>query len=427
MSQNLNNPWLCRVIADPNTQLDAENKSGYRVQVIELSEHKDPLDKEYPVCCEISDKEYVMRAAFSRKILRQFEKKHGQSVLHYRGMIIQIKAFKLELYDPSGAQHSPAKCPATVRASGGPQFWLLITKFEHLGGEGNSVFGESRFVRKHPQVRERLKSLATPPEPQEEKDDDLHSAQKSPVPQAIGRNGPEPEEKESQGELQLRKKQRCNPAPSSPAFLPPPTLAPPTAPPALQPARQAGERQRTLDSSTGAPTVGHVPFLGDMEAAWEFESMWQTLAIQQACIPFMPFHGQLLERPHVTVTTPRVVDTTVSPVVARINGTAMAPAPLQHPSKQRGFNPANIRARGSNQLTTSKHLDDLGGLLSNPDDMLVSADHMMNRFYGTVMSSPQAEAADDTEAETDQRAIDASVYMANSIQWASESAVVINK
>ncbi|KAJ1730550.1 hypothetical protein LPJ61_002949, partial [Coemansia biformis] len=186
MSQVLTTPWLSGLFKQ-GIPLDVDHyKLGRRVQMFHFVRHPPPGEKSdsgaarggkepYPVTCEISDKHNFIRAAITKRSLRGFENAREQPIETMGGMVVNIDAFRLMLYDGEAAEppdsgdrrkskKHPGKspistCPKRIRDAGKPQFWIVITKFSYLGAEGNAIFDEPRYILTEPCVRERMAEL----------------------------------------------------------------------------------------------------------------------------------------------------------------------------------------------------------------------------------------------------------------------------
>ncbi|KAJ2495135.1 hypothetical protein IWW47_004227 [Coemansia sp. RSA 2052] len=289
MARNLSKPWLREIIGDSGTVLCADLKDVGRVQVFSFAIGSNNLS------CEISDSEDFIVAAFTKKAVSAFEQKHGRSLPSATGAVVHIKACSLRLHlphPPSSQSFCPAPdngmCPRSICALSRPQFWVLISAFAYVGGDGNSVFGQPHNVNFRDMVSfklERLDAATAPP-----------AAIATPtsakrVASAAAAIVADTESLPPVGspEKQTRKRQKSC---SADAALSPRLNAPHMS-------------RRTSARVIALPALGDVPFIDDMKSAWECQSLWSTLAIQQASVPLMPIRGLASPRPRPNIPQPQ--------------------------------------------------------------------------------------------------------------------------
>ncbi|KAJ2888250.1 hypothetical protein GGI21_006750, partial [Coemansia aciculifera] len=171
-------------------------------------------------------------------------------------------------------------CPQSICALSRPQFWIRVSSIAYVGGDGNSVFGEPCNVNFRDAVSFKLERLcATVPPPSSVVTTPLSAKRvastDTPVSAAAVVEQP----------LKRKKSSSANNAPTCPRSNAPHTS------------------RRTSTRAIALPALGDVPFIDDMKSAWECQSLWSILAIQQASIPLMPIHGLSKSQPQPTSTT----------------------------------------------------------------------------------------------------------------------------
>ncbi|KAJ2629938.1 hypothetical protein H4R22_003020, partial [Coemansia sp. RSA 1290] len=126
-----------------------------------FSEHPPPKDPSIvPVTCEVSDRFNYMRAGLTRKSIKAFKKSNNKDIAFMEGAIIQVKTFQLKLYKHSKSRDKQPDCPERISKVNKSQFWMLITSFTYLGGEGNAIFDQPQHIDNDPRVAEKLLLLA---------------------------------------------------------------------------------------------------------------------------------------------------------------------------------------------------------------------------------------------------------------------------
>ncbi|KAJ2344659.1 hypothetical protein GGH91_002792 [Coemansia sp. RSA 2671] len=272
MARNLTKAWLHEIVGDSSTVLNTEIKDGGRVQVFRL------VANPY-VSCEISDGEDFMAAAFTKKAASAFELKHDRNLSSSNGSLIQIKSFSLRFHLPHPPSTLPfcpnpdnGMCPKTQCASGHSQFWILISGFAYIGGDGNSVFGAPSNVNLRSAVSFKLARLLDAGKAVSEPGSTKRVA--ATAAESLENVGP-------------RKKASKRPKSGKPK----------AGTDELPRAAVPKSSRRSSGRVVLLPALGDVPFVDDMKSVWECESMWSFLAIQQGAFPLMPIHGMPNARP----------------------------------------------------------------------------------------------------------------------------------
>ncbi|KAJ2747117.1 hypothetical protein GGI20_000822 [Coemansia sp. BCRC 34301] len=370
MARNLK-PWLrdalAKILNHPNPVFPANLKSVGRVQVFRFVAGPSNLS------CEISDGEHFIAAAFTEKAVSSFEKNHDRLLPEATGAVVHIKECSLRLHLPHPQSSEvqsfcPAPdshmCPRHVCSLNRPQFWFLISTFAYIGGDGNSVFGEPLNVNLRDAVSFKLERLAA------------SAAATTTTPTSAKRMAAESPLPVGGSEEQARKKQKSSLADAAP----PRSNAPQTS-------------KRTLPRAIALPALGDVPFIDDMKSVWECESLWSTLAIQHASIPFMPIHGLPKSRPRPNTPRPPHICPPVS-----------FPVPLPP-----------IQNENEN-----KSEDTLNGLLVPAASRATPAFAMMDAFYGdSYVFDKDRMDTDEGEEENEFGSFsqDASAVIARSLYW----------
>ncbi|KAJ2065735.1 hypothetical protein GGI17_000004 [Coemansia sp. S146] len=353
MARNLNKPWLRELISDSSTVLNTELKDVGRAQIFRIA-------TEPHVSCEISDGEDFIVAAFTNKAVSAFEQKHDRTLSTVTGAVIHIKSCSLRYHlphPPSSRSFCPnpdnGMCPKFLCASSHPQFWILLSGFAYVGGDGNSVFGEPVNVNLRDAVSFKLKRLSDATAKATAAASESDSAERVSAVQSLDNVG---------AEKQTRKRQKLSisdATPRSPTRLTAPKMS-----------RRSSARVSAL------PALGDVPFIDDMKSVWECQSMWSFLAIQQASLPFMPIHG--LSKPH--------------PHSGHHQHQQMSQKePEQQPSSSAITHVSESTARSTisqplsptpPSLHPAPSEDNLNGLLVPATTRAISASEMMSRMYG---------------------------------------------
>ncbi|KAJ1892315.1 hypothetical protein GGI09_005742 [Coemansia sp. S100] len=352
MARNLNKPWLRELLSDSSTAFSTELKDVGRAQIFRIT-------TEPHISCEISDGEDFIVAAFTKKAVSAFEQKHGRNLSTATGAVIHIKSCSLRYHlphPPSSRSFCPnpdnGMCPKSLCASGHPQFWILVSGFVYVGGDGNSVFGEPVNANLRDAVSFRLKRLSDTAAKSTAAASEPDSAKRvaASTVQSLENVGPE---------KQARKRQKScvsDAAPQSPSRLVAPKMS-----------RRSSARVNAL------PALGDVPFVDDMKSVWECQSMWSFLAIQQASVPFMPIHG--LSKPHT------------HPGRHQHHQQLSAKEPEQPPSSAiTHVSESTARSTISQPLFLTpppvSSEDNLNGLLVPATSGAISGSEMMSQMYG---------------------------------------------
>ncbi|KAJ2162026.1 hypothetical protein GGF46_001018 [Coemansia sp. RSA 552] len=418
-----------------------------------------------------------MRAAFTVKPLMAFEKKTGRRIESASGGVIHIQTFRLMLYagrdddddeqrllekqrrrrhrrGRKGRGSGPAQaCPKRIRDAnnGGPQFWMLITKFAYIGGDGNAIFNQPTHIKYDPRVAEQMAMLLARTRETKEApcpgNEDAGNGQAGPIaPMEVAVEAPGPEECQAysngggnagaEAEDGARKRLRLEDesdddpsplsTPSMPRFSQLATQLGPLTTSAIQSSAESGGSQW--------PTVGHVPFVQDVEAAWACAAMWQALSIQVASIPAMPICR--------------------SPCVSEAGGAEQQPAAHDfrsssgHAPVPAGGQPAcggeqqavqisraDRHGRHGNQQSTSSAAlsppaggdgkprrvaaDTLGGLLEADGADLRSGGTMMDAMYRVLSASSPVLVNDDDDGSlvSGSSGVDAEAVLRDSLGW----------
>ncbi|KAJ2710997.1 hypothetical protein H4R19_003467 [Coemansia spiralis] len=444
MSQVLTKPWLSGLF-ETDLELGVDSyKLGRRVQMFHFARQpaaeaeaaadrggrrgraKDPCS----VTCEISDKHNFMRAAISTRSVQAFEAAREQPIESMGGMVVAIQGFRLMLYNgdahpPDSASSMrgqkkkkpgppPVPCPQRIRDAGHPQFWMLITRFEYLGAEGNAIFDEPRYILSEPCVRDRLAMLLAERHdrapPTEAKPEQQSAADDKSENQIAAHHKPEKRKaaadvassaSPSKDRMSVTPK-RQRPAldsSSSPPFTPLAPLLLATPPCVFQ-------GVSAVDSSAGSgvhwPTIEQVPFVGDAQAAWGCAALWQAVGIQRACVPHMPVHGMRYPRAEPARSSAAII----RPVL-REN------AAPRSPPRQLGAAPA-AAATAAESPRSPRGAATLHGLLVPGDAGLVSSETMMDAMFGMIACGPEQGAEYDA-GQTGADGIDAAQLLAMDI------------
>ncbi|KAJ2491185.1 hypothetical protein IWW37_002536 [Coemansia sp. RSA 2050] len=369
MARNLTKAWLCELVGDSSAVLNAEIKDAGRAQIFRLV-------AEPNVSCEISDGEDFIAAAFTKKAVSAFEQRHDRTLPSANGALIQIKSCSLRCHlphPPSTLSFCPnpdnGMCPKSLCASGHPQFWILISGFAYVGGDGNSVFGEPVNVNLRGAVSFELARLL----------DAAKATKVAPEPGSTKRVAATAVESlENVDSKQKKASKRQKPDKSKAVTEELPRAA------ASKSSRRSSGRAVLL------PALGDVPFVDDMKSVWECQSMWSFLAIQQASVPFMPIHGMpdacpLSNRQQQQQTAPKEPE-------------------QQQPSSSAITHVSESTARSS----TSQHLvsseEDLNGLLLPAGHQATSASDIMNLMYGDAYGAHR-ESMDTEDSDEDEHEV----------------------
>ncbi|KAJ2456225.1 hypothetical protein EV183_000152 [Coemansia sp. RSA 2336] len=243
MSQNLNAPWLCNLFAEKVALNKNNNTSGQRLQLTKFQQTNEGV----PVTCEVSDRFNYMRAGLTRKTIKAFKKSTGKDIAAMEGAIVQVKTFQLKLYRHDKPQDKQPDCPERISKVNKSQFWMLITSFTYLGGEGNAVFDQPQHIDNDPRVAEKLLQL---------------TAKKSKVTRPTHDQARAADSAMSEG----------------------------------SPAKKRQRREGGVDSGRESD-VGQLPTMGAAESVWTCVSLWQSMSIQAACVPVMPVYGLHAQSP----------------------------------------------------------------------------------------------------------------------------------
>ncbi|KAJ2871877.1 hypothetical protein GGH93_004469 [Coemansia aciculifera] len=354
MARNLNKPWLRELISDSSTVLNTELKDVGRAQIFRIT-------TEPHVSCEISDGEDFIVAALTNKAVSAFEQKHDRTLPTVTGAVIHIKSCSLRYHLPHPPSSRPfcpnpdnGMCPKFLCASSRPQFWILVSGFAYVGGDGNSVFGEPVNVNLRDAVSFKLKRLSDAAAKAAVAASEPDSAKRVAAVQSLDNVGTE---------KQTRKRQKpctSDAAPRSPTHLTAPKMS-----------------RRSSARASALPALGDVPFIDDMKSVWECQSMWSFLAIQQASVPFMPIHG--LSRFHThsghhhhhqQLSQKESEQQPLSSAITHV-GESTARSTISQPLFP---TPPPLRPAPSE--------DNLNGLLVPTTNRAISASDMMSRMYG---------------------------------------------
>ncbi|KAJ2810177.1 hypothetical protein H4S07_002819 [Coemansia furcata] len=367
MARNLSKPWLRGLLSDSSTVLNTELKDVGRAQIFRLG--ADPN-----VSCEISDGEDFIVAAFTKKAANSFEQKHDRGLLTASGAAIHVKSYSLRCHlphPPSSRSFCPnpnnGMCPKSLCASNHPQFWILISGLAYLGGDGNSVFGEPVNVNLRDAVSFKLARLSEAAVKATEAVNEPGSAKRvaATAIESLGKAG---------SEKQTRKRRKSC-ASDAASRSPPPVTAP-------KGSKRASGRAIAL------PALGDVPFIDDMKSAWECQSMWSFLAIQQAAVPFMPIHG--LPKPHhQRLSQNEMEQQPSSSAITHVSESPARSALSQHlPLPSPPAPPAPSE-------------DNLNGLLISVASQAIPASVMMDQLYGASYDDEKSRM--DTDESEDGR------------------------
>ncbi|KAJ2705213.1 hypothetical protein FB645_002611 [Coemansia sp. IMI 203386] len=371
MSEMSSRPWLEKMFASKSLELNQKReKVGRLVQLIRIEETE---DKKYPVICEISDKKNYMRAALSRKLVKKLEKLTNKSVVALQGANAVVIEFIPKLYTPpkKHADESRDKVPKHVRDDTNAQFWMLITNVGYMGGDGNGTFDEPVFINTSPHVTKRIEAylslIGESTKASAVQESSTHVDQIDPDVSMAGSDADNNTGVGSSDIDHARKRQRvaesCTQVPSTQAQC--------------------------------VPVLSQVPFLTDIDAAWQSEALWESLAVQQACVPLMPMCS-LEAGGHVRPTD--------DPREASVGGRVSAAHERQEPGlaasrgvRQQGHGSdpqpprAEYAAPSVSELWAANitpEIPSLGRLLEPEGHSCVESAVMMEHFYGPEESSP---------------------------------------
>ncbi|KAJ2845656.1 hypothetical protein IWW36_004692 [Coemansia brasiliensis] len=364
MSQNLNEPWLCGLFAK-QVELDKNNCSdGRRLQLTRFQEANERI----PVTCEVSDRYNYMRAGLTRKSTKAFKRSMKKDIKSMEGVVIQVKTFQLKLYNHDKSERRKGKqpdCPERISKVNKSQFWMLITSFSYLGGEGNAIFDQPRYIDNDPRVAEKLLLLAAK-KPKSERVIQNHASHDQAPDKSTQADGSSPAaavEGGKGGFRHARKRRHC----------------------------ESGVASARESDAHGV--VGRLPAMDAAEDVWTCVSLWQTVSIQATCVPAMPIYGMHGERRPFAAGASAQTHNAGSNACAQF-GRVQAPS-MGVPCGQPQMPPAAAAARST-----------LGGLLISKRSQLVPASDVMEKMYGS-MSSPLTEPLYDMGHGTDSERIDA--------------------
>ncbi|ORX74703.1 hypothetical protein DL89DRAFT_264516, partial [Linderina pennispora] len=195
------------------------------------------------------------------------------------------------------------------------------------------------------------------------------------------------------GNLSQAKRLCCSPTPRIPLSLENPPSA------LFKPAPETdgeGPAASQTDHRAAPPTIAGTPFLNNMEACWNHESLWQALRIQQLCIPAMPFAGPTTRALSPPADPRFAVPMSVSnkvPTESRgmsknskymgLDADAEASAGAVKQAPQQRIMPAVLHAGGPNGVPMAcSGADDLYGVLRDSSAQLMPSEAIMNQIYG---------------------------------------------
>ncbi|KAJ1644615.1 hypothetical protein J3B02_005426 [Coemansia erecta] len=379
MSEMSGRPWLEKIFASKSLELNEKRqKVGRPVQLILIQETD---DKKYPVICEISDKKNYMRAALSRKLVKKLEKATNKSAAALQGANAVVVDFIPKLFDPLNkhAGESRVDVPVHVKRDNNAQFWMLITNLSYMGGDGNGTFDEPVFINTSPHVTKRMQAYLL----------------------LKGRSGYTSPKHESgmhvdhaDVDVEMIESDTENDA-------------------GLSCSEHVHKKQRIAQDRTQTPTaqfqkppvLGQIPFIVNADIAWQSETLWESLVIQQACVPLMRLSG-LLEQEEEKHVQQRD-DLREAPINRRVS--AADECQEQEPSlaafggvQRQGhrLDPQPPRAEKNTDTRCQERISGLGRLLEPEGHGCVDSLVMMERFYGPEeSSSPPVQEIDSPMAD----------------------------
>ncbi|KAJ2362570.1 hypothetical protein IW150_006973, partial [Coemansia sp. RSA 2607] len=165
MSEKYITQWLINLFSSPNLQVDKTREHiGRAVQLLFIQNKTDTHPElKYPVTCEVSDGKHYIRGVLTKKSVKRLEKASNRHIESLSGVTVVIQSCVPKAFIP-GVTHCQS-VPCKVAAKQEPAFWMVITKLRYVGGAGNGVFGEPRYITSNAYVRRRLGEhieMATP-------------------------------------------------------------------------------------------------------------------------------------------------------------------------------------------------------------------------------------------------------------------------